>query len=69
MTATMRFFEARNCLAADIAAGLIAPTIEAIASAFEVRGGYAPYEAACNAEKFLADLQRGVERQTARPKQ
>ncbi len=63
----MTYFIDRDHMSADIVAGRVTPTLEDIATAFEQRGGYGPYEAACNAERFLADLNRGLERRAARP--
>jgi hypothetical protein len=66
MTAAMRYLENRERLAGDVAAGRVQPTIEGLSAAFEKRGGYSPFEAACNAERFLSDVQRHLERRTGR---
>ncbi len=68
MTAAMRYMENRERLAGDVAAGRVQPTVEALAAAFEERGGDDPFTAACNADRFLSDVQRHLERRTGRPK-
>jgi hypothetical protein len=37
-----------------------------LAAAFEERGGDDPFTAACNADRFLSDVQRHLERRTGR---
>jgi hypothetical protein len=68
MSEALRYLQNRERLAGDVAAGRVQPTVEALAAAFEERGNEDPFTAANHAVKFLDDLQRGVERQIARPK-